>query len=114
MAGLEPSRSSVPSMSAANRSSTCSKAEEKHSSYARGAMPNQLPPPQPLHEKLRYLAIEDPREARKLFLQFFDSAGPTLDQFLEKISSPGDGRLRHLVTSALRNSRDKERLTPYL
>jgi sigma-B regulation protein RsbU (phosphoserine phosphatase) len=75
---------------------------------------DQLPPPQLLHEKLRHLAIEDPREARRLFLRVFDSGGSALEQFLEQISSPGDGRLRHLVTSALRNSRDKERLAPYL
>jgi sigma-B regulation protein RsbU (phosphoserine phosphatase) len=75
---------------------------------------DQLPPVQALYEKLRYLAVEDPREARKLFLQSFDSGGAALDRFLEQISSPADGRLRHLVASALRNSRDKERLAPYL
>jgi sigma-B regulation protein RsbU (phosphoserine phosphatase) len=67
-----------------------------------------------LHEALRRLAVEDPRQARKLFLQIFDSGGSALDQFLGQISSPADGRLRHLVASALRNNRDKERLAPYL
>lgn len=75
---------------------------------------DQPSPAQLLHEKLRKLAIEDPREARKVFLQVFDSGGSVLDQFLEQISSPADGRLRHLAASALRNSRDKERLAPYL
>ena len=75
---------------------------------------DQLPPAQLFHERLRHLAIEDPREARKLFLHLFDSGGSALDQFLEQISSPADGRLRHVVASALRNSRDKERLAPYL
>ena len=75
---------------------------------------DQLPPAQLLYEKLRHVAVEDPREARSLFLQIFDSAGSALDQFLDRISSPADGRLRHVVTSALRNSRDKERLAPYL
>jgi len=73
--------------------------------------------PQPtelLHERLRRLAVEDPREARKLFLQIFDSGGSALEQFLGQISSPADGRLRHLVASALRSDRDKERLAPYL
>jgi len=69
---------------------------------------------QQLHGRLRRLAVEDPREARKAFLQLFDSGGPLLDQFLGEISSPADGRLRHLVASALRNNRDKERLAPYL
>ena len=65
-------------------------------------------------EKLRRLAVEDPREARKAFLLLFDSGNSVLEKFLGQISSPADGRLRHLVTSALRNNRDKERLAPYL
>jgi len=65
-------------------------------------------------EKLRRLAVEDPREARKVFLQIFDSGGSALERFLGQISSPADGRLRHLVASSLRNTRDKERLAPYL
>jgi sigma-B regulation protein RsbU (phosphoserine phosphatase) len=67
-----------------------------------------------LHERLRRLAVEDPREARKAFLHLFDSGGSVLEQFLGQISSPADGRLRHVVATALRNSRDKERLAPYL
>ena len=67
-----------------------------------------------LHESLQRLAVEDPREARKIVLQIFDSVGSALEQFLGQISSPADGRLRHLVASALRNDRDKERLAPYL
>jgi phosphoserine phosphatase RsbU/P len=73
-----------------------------------------MQPAEDLHEKLRRLAVEDPREARRAFLLLFDSGGPVLEQFLEQISSPADGRLRHLVASALRNNRDKERLAPYL
>jgi phosphoserine phosphatase RsbU/P len=70
--------------------------------------------PAELHESLRRLAVEDPREARKVFLRIFDSGGSALEQFLGQISSPADGRVRHLVASALRNNRDKERLAPYL
>jgi len=73
-----------------------------------------MQPPELLHESLRHLAVEDPREARKVFLRIFDSGGTALEQFLGQISSPGDGRLRHLVANALRNNRDKERLAPYL
>ena len=65
-------------------------------------------------ERLRHLAVEDPREARKVFLQILDSGGSALDRFLGQISSPADGRLRHLVAGALRNNRDKERLAAYL
>jgi sigma-B regulation protein RsbU (phosphoserine phosphatase) len=71
-------------------------------------------PAEVLHERLRRLAVEDPREARKTFLVLFDGGGSILEQFLGQISSPADGRLRHLVASALRNDRDKERLAPYL
>ena len=71
-------------------------------------------PADPLYEALRRLAVEDPREARKVFLSYLDSGGPALEHFLGQISSPADGRLRHLVASALRNNRDKERLAAYL
>src|SRR5690349_9974096 len=110
MAGWGLSRSGVRSMNAASRSSTCLKGEERRSTCARSAMQ----PPELLHESLRHLAVEDPREARKVFLRIFDSGGTALEQFLGQISSPGDGRLRHLVANALRNNRDKERLAPYL
>jgi sigma-B regulation protein RsbU (phosphoserine phosphatase) len=73
-----------------------------------------MQPAEILHDRLRYLAVEDPREARRAFLRVFDSGGSALDQFLGEISSPADGRLRHLVASSLRNNRDKERLAPYL
>ena len=86
------------------------KAEERHSSCDRSVMQ----PVELLHDRLRRLAVEDPREARKVFLVLFDSGGSALEQFLGQISSPADGRLRHLVASALRNNRDKERLAPYL
>jgi len=73
-----------------------------------------MQPAELLDERLRHLAVEDPREARKAFLQILDSGGSALERFLGSISSPADGRLRHLVASALRNNRDKERLAPYL
>src|ERR1700704_1769356 len=110
MAGLESLRRAAPSMNAANRSSTCSKVEERRSNCARSAMQ----PAELVHERLLRLAVEDPREARKAFQRIFDSDGSALEQFLGQISSPADGRLRHLVASALRNQRDKERLAPYL
>src|SRR5215471_18437358 len=110
MVGLEPLRSAEQSTNAAKRSSTFSKADERHSNCA----PSVMQPVELLHEKLRRLAVEDPREARKAFLTLFDSGSPILEQFLGQISSTADGRLRHLVANALRNNRDKERLAPYL
>ena len=44
-------------------------------------------PVEVIHEKLRRLAVEDPREARKTFLQLFDSGGSALEQFLGQVSS---------------------------
>ena len=73
-----------------------------------------MEPPEILYERLRHLAVEDPREARRVFLQLLNSGGPALDHFLGRISSPADGRLRHLVANALRNPRDRERLAPHL
>ena len=73
-----------------------------------------MPPPEILYEGLRRLVVEDPREARRVFLQLLDSGGPALDHFLGRISSPADGRLRQLVANALRNHRDRERLAAHL
>ncbi|MCU1261360.1 MAG: response regulator receiver protein, partial [Bryobacterales bacterium] len=73
-----------------------------------------MQPAELAHENLLRLAVEDPREARRVFLRIFDSDSSALERFLGEISSPSDGRLRHLVASALRNDRDKERLAPYL
>jgi len=73
-----------------------------------------MQPPEILYERLRRLVVEDPREARRVFLQLLDSGGPPLDHFLGRISSPADGRIRQLVANALRNHRDRERLAPHL
>src|ERR1700722_12878511 len=110
MAGLEQLRGMARWTNAGNRSSTCWKVEERRSNCVR----SDMPPVELVHEKLRRLAVEDPREARKTFLQIFDSGGSALDQFIGQVSSTSDGRLRHLVDNALRNNRDKERLAPYL
>ena len=67
-----------------------------------------------LYDRLRRLVVEDPREARRIFLQVLDSGGPAIDDFLMRISLPADGRLRQLVANALRTHRDRERLAPHL
>src|SRR5262245_11686027 len=121
MAGLEASRSPGQSMSAASRSSTCSKAEGRRSNCDQngtalgdGHGVGSMELPEKHYEALRHLVVEDPREARRAFLQLLDSGGPALDHFLGRISSATDGRLRHLVASSLRNQRDRERLAPHL
>jgi serine phosphatase RsbU (regulator of sigma subunit) len=97
-------------MNAVNKSSTCWKAEGRRSNCGRSDM--QAPEAQ--YEELRRLVVEDPREARRAFLQLLDSSGAALDQFLGSTSSPADGRLRQLVANALRNHRDRERLAARL
>jgi signal transduction histidine kinase len=67
-----------------------------------------------LYERLRMLAAADPREARNVFLRSLDTGDPQLLGFLDRISSPGDGRLRQLVANAARNHRDRERLASHL
>src|SRR5580700_11665665 len=110
MAVLGSSRSSAQSTNAVNISSTCLKAEGRRSNSGRSAMQ----PPEILYEELRHLVVEDPREARRVFLQLLDSGGPALDDFLGRLSSPADGRLRQLVANALRSARDRERLAAHL
>src|ERR1700722_16039782 len=110
MVGLESSRSPEQSTSAVNRSSTCSKVEGKLSNCGRSAMQ----PPEVLCEELRRLDVEDPREARRAFLQLLDSGGPALVAFLGRLSSPADGRLRQLVANALLSHRERERLAAHL
>jgi len=73
-----------------------------------------MQPTEDLYEKLRHLAVQDPREARRAFLELLDSGGPALDNFLGRIAAPGNGRLRQLAANALRGDRDKERLAPHL
>ena len=73
-----------------------------------------MPSAENLYERLRHLAVEDPREARKVFLQLLDSGGPPLDHFLASIASPANGRLRQLVANSLRSPRDKERVAAHL
>jgi phosphoserine phosphatase RsbU/P len=73
-----------------------------------------MQPPEVLCEELRRLVVEDPREARRAFLQLLDAGGPVLDDFLGRLSSPADGRLRQLVANALRSHRDRERLAAHL
>jgi sigma-B regulation protein RsbU (phosphoserine phosphatase) len=70
--------------------------------------------PENLYERLRHLVVEDPREARRVFLQLLDSGGSAVDDFLVRISLPSDGRLRQLVANAVRSHRDRERLAPHL
>jgi len=67
-----------------------------------------------LYERLRRLAVEDPKSARKLFLEAFEANDNDLPEFLEQLRKPGEARLRQVVANAVRAHPEKERLVPEL
>lgn len=66
------------------------------------------------YREIRLVAAADPRRARELFLAMVDGDSPELNEFIDRLSSPGEGRLRHLVANAVRARPDLGGLTPYL
>lgn len=67
-----------------------------------------------LHQRLSKLAVSDPRNARQDITEMLDTNDGRLDAFLERISLPGEGRLRQLVANAVRQRPEKEHVIPYL
>lgn len=67
-----------------------------------------------LYERLRRLAVEDPKAARTMFLEAFEANDNELPDFLERLRKPGDARLRQLAANALRAHPGKNRLIPEL
>jgi signal transduction histidine kinase len=65
-------------------------------------------------EKLRRLAVVDPRAARELFVLLLDGPAAQLEQLLQRLSAPGEGRLRQLVANAIRPRPDKAKVVPFL
>ena len=63
-----------------------------------------------LYERLKQLAVEDPREARKVFLAVFAANGPELSDLLIRLRNPDDGRLRQVIANAVRQQPSKARL----
>ena len=63
---------------------------------------------------LRQLAAENPREARAVFCRLLDEGTPLLDEVLERVAAPGEGRLRQLIANAVRTRPDKNRVVPHL
>ncbi len=62
-----------------------------------------------LYERLHRLAVEDPKEARRVFLEAFESASEELAPFFVALDRPSEGRLRQVVANALRNHPEKHR-----
>jgi hypothetical protein len=67
-----------------------------------------------LYERLRRLALEDPREAKKVFLAAFDANSNELSEFLARLGKPNEGRLRQVVANAIRTHPEKGRIIPEL
>ena len=67
-----------------------------------------------LYERLRRLAVEDPKTARTMFLEAFEANDNDLPEFLERLRKPGEARLRQVVANALRAHPQKNRLVPEL
>lgn len=65
-------------------------------------------------EKLRVLAVQDPKAARLFFAGLLDSNSPLLDDVLQQAGLPGEGRVRQLIANAVQSRPDKERLVPTL
>src|SRR5437764_9619897 len=87
-----------------------SKAVKKLSSCEGSDMPEL----EDLYERLRRLAAEDPKEAKKVFLAAFESNSTELTGVLARLSKPNEGRLRQVVANAVRAHPGKGRIVPEL
>jgi len=67
-----------------------------------------------LYERLRRLAVEDPREAKKLFLATFEANSQELSEFLVRLRKSNEGRLRQVVANSVRAHPEKARIVPEL
>lgn len=67
-----------------------------------------------LYERLRRLAIADPKSARTAFLEAFEANGDELQDLLEHLRKPGEARLRQVIANAIRAHPSKQRLLPEL
>lgn len=67
-----------------------------------------------LYDRLRRLAVEDPREAKRVFLEAFESNSSGLEGFLARLQRPNEGRLRQVVANAIRTHPEKRRVVSHL
>lgn len=63
-----------------------------------------------VYDRLRVLAINDPKQAREEFLKLYDANDPVLSALFERLRRPSEGRLRQLVANALRAHPEKARV----
>ena len=67
-----------------------------------------------LYDRLRRLAVEDPKTARTVFLEAFETNDEDLTDFFERLRKPGQSRLRQVVANAVRVHPRKNRLVSEL
>jgi len=67
-----------------------------------------------LYERLKRLAIADPKSARIAFLEAFEASDNELPDLLEHLRKPGEARLRQVIANAVRAHPSKQRLFPEL
>jgi signal transduction histidine kinase len=63
-----------------------------------------------LYERLRRLAIADPKSARIAFLEAFEANDNELPDLLEHLRKPAEARLRQVIANAVRAHPSKQRL----
>jgi signal transduction histidine kinase len=73
-----------------------------------------MPAPELLYERLRRLAVEDPREARGVFLAAFEAKSPGLADLFARLRKPNAGRLRQVVANSVRAHPEKARIVSEL
>lgn len=73
-----------------------------------------MPASEHLYERLRRLAVEDPREARNVFLVAFEAKSPGLADLLARLRRPNEGRLRQVVANSVRAHPEKARIVTEL
>lgn len=73
-----------------------------------------MPARKGVYEHLRKLAMEDPKEAKTLFLEIFDANSEELNELLTQLRKPDEGRLRQVVANAIRSHSEKNRIVPEL
>lgn len=73
-----------------------------------------MPASEPLYERLHRLAVEDPREARVVFLTEFEAKSPDLTDLFARLRKPNEGRLRQVIANAVRAHPEKARIVAEL
>jgi signal transduction histidine kinase len=67
-----------------------------------------------LYERLRRLAIADPKSARTAFLEAFEAKDNEFPDLLEHLRKQGEARLRQVIANAVRAHPSKQQLLPEL